>query len=258
VPGRWSMIASSSSRPRRSWRSVRRALLDLLFPPRCAGCGRRGAWLCAACAAQLAPLAPPWCARCGIPLAGPGATLCPGCRVEGPFALDRARAAYAFREPIRAAIHRFKYEGERGRAAHLAALTVAAPGAADLHRAGPAGEALIVPVPLDSARRRARGYNQSEELAREFAELWGRPLATELARSRETRPQVGLDRLARRENVRGAFVWRGDPLVGCPVLLVDDVMTTGATAEECAAALKAAGARWVGVLTVARPVSLED
>ena len=196
---------------------------------------------------------PPWCARCGIPLASPGATLCPRCRVEGPFALDHARAAYAFREPIRAAIHRFKYEGERGRAAHLAALT-AAPGVADLHRACPADEALIVPVPLDPARRRARGYNQSEELARELAALWGRPLATELARGRETRPQVGLDRLARRENVRGAFVWRGDPLVDRPLLLVDDVMTTGATAEECAVALKAAGARWVGVLTVARPV----
>ena len=253
------MIASSSSRPGRSWRSARRALLDLLFPPRCAGCGRRGAWLCAACAARLAPLAPPWCARCGIPLAGPGATLCPRCRVEGPFALDHARAAYVFREPIRAAIHRFKYEGERGRAAHLAALTAAAPGAADLHRPGVAGrDALIVPVPLDPARRRARGYNQSEELARELAALWGRPLATGLARGRETRPQVGLDRLARRENVRGAFVWRGDPLVDRPLLLVDDVMTTGATAEECAAALKAAGARWVGLLTVARAVSHED
>ena len=204
------------------------------------------------------PLAPPWCARCGIPLAGSGATLCPQCRVHGPTALDLARAAYAFREPIRAAIHRFKYEGERGRAAHLAALTAGSRGASELIAAGEAADVLLVPVPLDRARRRARGYNQSEELVRELAELWGCPVATALERARETRPQVGLDRLARRENVRGAFVWRGDSLAARPVLLVDDVMTTGATAEECAAALKAAGAPWVGLLTVARAVDDRD
>ena len=249
------MIASSSNRRQRTWRAARRALLDLLFPPRCAGCGRRGAWLCAGCAGRLAPLAPPWCARCGIPLPGPRDGLCPRCRADGPFALDLARAAYAFREPVRAAIHRFKYEGERGRAAHLAGLIAGSHGASDLIAAGDAADVLLVPVPLDPARRRARGYNQAEELARELAELWGCPLSTALARTRETRPQVGLDRAGRRENVRGAFAWGGDPLAGRRVLLVDDVMTTGATAEECAAALKAAGARRVGLLTVARPVS---
>jgi predicted amidophosphoribosyltransferase len=83
------------------------------------------------------------------------------------------------------------------------------------------------------------------------------PLTTDLARVRPTRPQVGLDRAARRENVRGAFAWRGGPLAARRVLLIDDVMTTGATAEECAAALKAAGAAWVGLLALARPLGAE-
>lgn len=118
------------------------------------------------------------------------------------------------------------------------------------------GETIVVPVPLDAARRRARGFNQAEELARALALTVadGYPLATGLVRVRETRPQVGLDRAARRENVRGAFGWQGPPLAGGRVLLVDDVMTSGATAEACAAALKAAGAAWVGLVTVARAV----
>ena len=115
---------------------------------------------------------------------------------------------------------------------------------------------IIVPVPLDAARRRARGFNQAEELARALALTIAGDysLATGLARVRETRPQVGLDRVARRENVGGAFAWRGPSLAGGRVLLVDDVMTSGATAEACAVALKAAGAAWVGLVTVARAV----
>lgn len=233
-----------------------RAGLDLLFPPRCTGCGRRGAWLCPACTAQLRPLAPPWCARCGDPLHIAGARLYAACRVGGPFALDAARAAYAFAGPLREAIHRFKYEGERARAESLGLLLLAP--LAALERRGPgdggAQVSAIVPVPLAAARRRERGYNQAEELARVLARARGALLDTGLARVRPTRPQVGLDREARRANVRGAFAWRGGPLAGRRVLLVDDVMTSGATAEACAAALKAAGASWVGLVAVARPV----
>ena len=230
-----------------SLRTGRRALLDFLFPPRCAGCGRRGEWLCAACLTHVRFLGPPWCERCGDPL--PGGGRCAGCRSGGPFALDWARAACAFGGPVREAIHRFKYGGERARRDHLARFLCDWPA-----RPAVAADSLLVPVPLDSARRRARGYNQAEELAGVLAREWGRPLSTDLARTRRTRPQVGLDRRARRENVRGAFAWRGASLAGRPIVLVDDVMTTGATAEACAVALKAAGAASVGLLAVARPV----
>lgn len=112
----------------------------------------------------------------------------------------------------------------------------------------------VAPVPLDPRRRRDRGYNQAEDLARALAEHWRLALALDLRRTRTTRPQVGLDRAARRANVAGAFEWTGDSLGGVKVLLIDDVMTTGATAEACAVALKEAGASYVGVVTVARPV----
>lgn len=233
-------------------RHSRQALLDLVFPPRCAGCGRRGDWLCLACARQLRPLAPPWCDRCGAPLSAPG--WCAGCRAGGPFALDFARAGYAFAGPLRAAIHRFKYTGERARAAHLAGLVQRALWHELPHPERIAG---IVAVPLDAARRQARGYNQAEELVRVLADMTGQIVLPGLVRTRTTRPQVGLDRAARHDNVRGAFSWRGAALSGQAVLLVDDVLTTGATAEACAGALKIAGAAWVGLLAVARPVGYD-
>lgn len=120
----------------------------------------------------------------------------------------------------------------------------------------PAPGTLLVPVPLHPRRRRRRGYNQSELLARELA----RRLPTierttapgRLRRVRDTPSQVGLDRFQRRANVAGAFRWEGPSLAGRPVLLVDDVATTGATLQACAAALEAGGAGLVTAVTVAR------
>jgi ComF family protein len=228
-------------------RHTRRMLLDLIFPPRCAGCGRRGAWLCGACLSQVAPLAPPWCQQCGRPWPA-GQRRCRFCRQGDLAALDWARAAYPHSGAIRAAIHRFKYAGDLARAESLAALLTPllaqAPASVSLPR--------VVPVPLSAVRQRERGYNQAAELARLLAQARGWPLDTRLVRVRATPPQVGLDRAARQENVRGAFAWRGDTLAGQRVLLVDDVMTTGATANECAATMKAAGALWIGLVTVAR------
>lgn len=233
---------------RTTLRWARGALLDLLFPPRCAGCGRRGEWLCAACFALVPPLTAPRCERCGTPRAG--TRRCRFCDGGTVHHLDWARSAYPFTGPLRAAIHRFKYEKERARAAHLGPLLLPLlyelP-ADDLH-----GPPLLVPVPLSATRRRERGYNQAEALAKVLAERRGWSTATRLVRTRATPPQVGLDPAARRENVRGAFAWQGESLAGQRVLLIDDVLTTGATANECAAVLKSAGAGWVGLLTVAR------
>lgn len=217
-----------SSPNRARLRRARSALLDFLFPPRCPGCGRRGVWLCDPCLAAVPPL---------------GAAL----RHDATRALDWIGAAYLFDGAIRTAIHRFKYGREPARADHLGAL--AAP---LLDRLPPAITPHLVPVPLSAARERERGYNQATLLARVIATTAGLPLGAGLLRTRATRPQVGLDARARRENVRGAFAWGGTPLPAPHLLLIDDVLTTGATADECAAVLKAAGARWVGLLAVAR------
>ena len=223
------MTTSTSSPPSRSpLRHARSALLDLLFPPRCAGCKQRGTWLCVPCLAAVPPL--------GAPL-----------RHDATPALDWLGAAYIFTGAIRGAIHRFKYQRERARAGHLGALLVPL-----LDRLPPDTAPHLLPVPLAAARLRERGYNQAEALARVAAAASGLPLGAGLVRTRATRPQVGLDRVARRENVRDAFAWDAAARPHPQLLLIDDVLTSGATANECAAILKAAGAQWVGLLAIAR------
>jgi ComF family protein len=231
------------------------AALDLVFPARCPVCeatlgaGRRDP-LCGACWSGIARIESPFCARCGLPRlvfeptqaeAGP----CPAC-LAAPPAFDWARAAARYEGPLREAVHRFKFGRRVTLARPLAALIMEQCAAAV-----PAG-AVIVPVPLARERERERGFNQAsllaERLARALRLRW-RPRW--LARPRATAPQTALDATERRTNVRGAFV-ASTSAAGADVVLVDDVLTTGATAAECAHALRAAGVRSVGVLTVAR------
>jgi ComF family protein len=169
-----------------------------------------------------------------------------GCR-HRLRALWRARSAAAYEGPLEKAIHRFKYEGWRALAPVLAGL------AADRLAVEIPPGAVIVAVPLHPRRRRARGYNQSELLAAELRS-WLHLAAPDgrLCRQRDTPPQVGLDRLRRYANVDGAFAWQGPQLTGETVVVVDDVTTTGATLEACAAALRAGGSGRVLGLTVAR------
>jgi len=149
---------------------------------------------------------------------------------------------------VRRALHRFKYEGERGLAAELGAL-VAARVAADLA----IGTALdvVVPAVLHPARARLRGYDQAALLAAEVARLVDLPLRAPLRRVRLSRPQVELDRAARAENVRGAFIAEAGSLRGLRVALIDDVATTGATLAAASGALRTAGAREVRAYVVA-------
>lgn len=226
--------------PGRRWL---RAWLDFLLPPRCAGCRRRGVWLCDACRAALEPPRPPLCPRCSAAVGAPGP--CPTCRAHPP-AFDAARAAYRYAGPLPPAIHRFKYGGERALGELLGELLAEA--AAGL---APAVD-LVVPVPLHPARRRERGYNQSELLARAVAARLARPLSLALARQRPTPPQVGRGAAERRRNVAGAFAWQGEPLTGRRVLLIDDVCTTGATFDACARALRPHGPAGVEALALAR------
>jgi ComF family protein len=186
----------------------------------------------------------PLCRRCGRELEFANQSC--GCR-RRLRSLARLRSAAAYEGPLERAVHRFKYEGWRALAPSLAMLV------ADGLEADLRVSRLLLAVPLHPRRRRARGYNQSELLAGELGRRL--PLMAppgRLVRVRDTPSQVGLDRVQRRDNVAGAFRWEGPALVGEAVLLVDDVATTGATLEACAAALRAAGSGSVTAVTVAR------
>jgi len=199
------------------------------------------------CWEGLERILPPWCRCCGIPQGVEG--LCGACRIRRPrFAY--ARAALRYGDLAREAVHAFKFGGRRTLADPLGDL-LAGLGLSALPGAAPD---VLVPVPLHPRRARERGYNQALLLARRLERAWGVPVAADaLRRAVATQPQADLDAAARRRNVRNAFVVHSSELVaGRHVVLVDDVLTTGATAGECAMSLTRAGAATVGVLTVAR------
>ena len=240
-------------------------VLDLLFPAVCPVCQARSddprhRPFCAGCWADLPLLPEPGCPVCGqsFPGLGPGLA-CDACgRRPPPFGFVRAVAAY--RDGMRAAIHALKYGGRRAVARPLARLLTEA-GERRLPRPGGARAAsprdlvdAVVPVPLHRTRLAERGFNQAELLAAPCAREWGLPLLTRtLIRTRPTQPQTELDSAARRANVAGAFaVARPHEVAGRRLLVVDDVLTTGATAAAATRALREGGAAAVGVLVLAR------
>ena len=219
------------------------AVVDAVYPPRCAAvdCGRRGTWLCPDCDAALRRLAPPWCARCGDPV-GPGRCRCADLVPE----LAAIRSLAPFGGWLRDAIIAFKYQDEWARAAHLGTLL-------ELPLASLGTVDALVPVPLHPARERRRGYNQAALLARQAGHAARVPVLEALVRVRDTPQQVGLEAAARHANVAGAFAMRdGGHVAGLRVVLIDDVLTTGATLGACAETLLAAGAAEVRAVTLAR------
>ena len=196
------------------------------------------------CLASIAPIDPASsCPRCGQHVPG-GPSLCTAC-LHHPPAYDSARSWALYTAVARTLVHLLKYEQ---------VLPLSRYFARQLHQLPLPDFDTIVPVPLGRLRRRERGYNQAEEVARHLARLRGCACAADgLRRRKETRSQAGLDASQRENNVRDAFVALRTPrLRARSILLVDDVLTTGATARAAAAALKAAGGEQVHLLTVAR------
>jgi ComF family protein len=254
------------------------ACRQALFPPRCLVCRAwlmndpagtapaEGLWaeamallrpyFCPGCLQALMPLAHPLCACCGTLVSGGDGPqpLCASCR-ERPPAFDRARAAFAYQGSLREVVQCLKYRGKTQLARPLGRLMHA------VYRCfwQPPPVDLILPVPLHRRRLRERGFNQALLLMRRWPQVAGEARVPVdcgvLVRTRATAPQAGLDRSARRSNIAGAFAVRHpERVAGRRLLLVDDVITTGATVAECARVLKQSGAAQVDVLALARVI----
>ena len=235
-------------------RRMGRLALDALLPPQCLCCGEvvgEPGVLCPTCWERIDFITEPLCACCGAPFElslGPDA-LCGGCIRESP-GFARARAVFVYADPAKALILRFKH-ADRTDMAPAFAHWMSRAGAELIAEAD-----LIAPVPLHWTRLLRRRFNQAALLANAVAKLSGRPAAPRLLlRRRRTPTQGGLGREARGRNVRGAIAVRNaEQVVGRRILLIDDVLTTGATVSECSRVLLKAGAVAVDVLTIARVV----
>ncbi|HWF10213.1 MAG TPA: ComF family protein [Bryobacteraceae bacterium] len=227
----------------------------MFFPDDCRVCGRPlTKWtrvpVCAECLDVPKPPAAEFaCTACGTPFLNAWPldeqSVCAACRA-GLRAFDLAASFGAYEGGLRSLIHLLKYSGMKPLARPLGGF---------MNRALPAKECFdaVVPVPLYWRRQWSRGFNQAELLARQVAKRRGIPVLSALRRKRATDTQASLATAGRRRNVAGAFVARANvELTGKRILLIDDVMTTGATASACATALKRGGAKSISLLTVAR------
>jgi ComF family protein len=235
------------------------ALLDVILPPLCHICrtfipNAGKLHICPTCRDRLPLVSSPLCSICGIPFAGTGGDhRCGACLAHPPH-FDTARAHFLYEGAIRDLIHSFKYNRRTHLRYPLALLSLEGVGGfltdQEPH--------LIIPVPLHRSRLRQRGFNQAVLLGRVLSrELSLSMLPDALVRTRQTEPQIDLSAAERRLNVKGAFsVPRPDLVAHKRILLLDDVMTTGSTMDECAKELKKAGAGVVIAATIARTARL--
>jgi len=218
-------------------------VLDLLLPQRCLACAQPGPQVCDRCRSKLRRIGPPLCERCGAPTAWPVRRCreCSGRRL----AFAQARAAIEYDVTARRVVAAWKERGLRRIAAWAADVVVETLSRPNVY--------CIVSVPSDHDRRLKRGHHAATGLARELGVRWELPVESLIERTRPSTPQRGLDDAARRRNVAGAFRAHASPR---RVLLVDDVYTTGATANAAASALRRAGARRVEVAAFARAIRI--
>jgi ComF family protein len=240
---------------RAAWVHTVRLVLDIALPTLCVACREpvAGVGVCADCWAKLSFIAPPFCPRLGIPFVyDPGPGLLSMEAIADPPAYARARAAVRYDDVARTLVHALKYHDRTDLAPAMGRW---------MARAGDEllGEAdVLVPVPLHWRRGWSRRYNQSGALARAIEKQSGVPVARDvLRRIRPTQQQIGLSRSQRAMNVQGAFkvsAEKAHQIHGRRVVLVDDVLTSGATTDACARALLRARAAQVDVLVFARVV----
>ena len=224
--------------------TLKRLALDLFFPAWCIGCGREGKYICDFCREKLLLISPPICVKCGRPLTEQNT--CPGC-IEEPVAIDGIRAPFLFHGVIRQAVHELKYRNLKAVAPSLAGFLH------DYLLENPLPGDVLVPVPIHKKRQRERGYNQSSLIAHELSRRNGLSINEDcFIRRVNTPPQVRTTSASeRRKNIANAFACVNDKLKGRQVILIDDVSTSGATLNTCAAILKSAGAISVWGLTIA-------
>lgn len=240
--------------------SILSSVLDLIFAPVCLGCGGLIAagdsarLACRACRARLRAPPPPLCGRCGAPLRQTGRPHrlhgCDEC-APWPDALRFARSSCLMEPPADRLVHELKYRGWPGLAGPLAERMARVEWPPEAHE-----PAVLVPVPTTQRRIRERGYNQAAELAHALGRATARDVQPLLRRVSGTRTQTALQPAARAANVAGAFAPAEQGVAGAHVILVDDVLTTGATAAECASVLHDAGACCVRLQTFARAFEL--
>jgi ComF family protein len=224
-----------------------KTLFDFLFPPICLGCDKEidEGLICYQCANQISNSALGVCARCGYPLGYNEG--CKHCKT-GPV-LPRTRALGGYTEPLSPLIHALKYQGKKSLA------EIFGRGLTGLLNSDPILKQAdaIIPIPLHPARQRERGYNQTELLGLELSRQTGIPIINALKRKKNTKSQTTLDPAKRRENMRGAFAVKDNSTIqNKKVILIDDVITSGATINSATQTLLNGGAKEVYGLVIAR------
>lgn len=220
-------------------------VLDLFFPPRCVGCGVLGSLFCDECKINILFISEQTCPRCNK--ISPKGKFCNRCRPK--VALSGIASSAYFREGnIKEAMHGFKYEGVSALGHDLSGFLTSIIGREKIKFD------VIMFVPITKKRYSWRGYNQAEILARGISAYFQKPIVPGLLKAKETKTQVGLQKKEREKNISGAFKFKGKKpqIKDKRILLVDDVVTTGTTLNECAKVLKSAGAREVWAITVAK------